>query len=129
MNAFQQLVEEEQKHINFIQNQLALLAGQPGDTNYGSALEQAGFFSQRAQSEFIDQSVAEAMVPNLPVLRMAYLIERDFAEFYEFAANQAEGDAKQVLTMLSQWEQGHERLFKYFYDKVFVEYSNMPWGG
>ena len=129
VNAFQQLVEEEQKHINFIQNQLALLEGLPGDSDYGLALEQAGFFSQRAQSEFIDQSVAEAMVPDLPVLRMAYLIERDFAEFYESSANQAEGDAKRVLAMLSQWERGPERLFKYFYDKAFEEYSNMPWGG
>ena len=129
VNAFLQLAEEEQKHINFIQNQISLLEGQVGDTEYGLVLEQSGFFSQRAQSEYIDQSVAEAMVPDLPVLRMAYLIERDFAEFYESTANQVDGDAKQVLYMLSQWERGHERLFKHFYDKAFEEYSNMPWGG
>jgi rubrerythrin len=129
VNAFKQLAEEEQKHINFIQNQIAILEGQVSDTDYGLALEQTGFFSQRAQSEYIDQSIAEAMVPDLPVLRMAYLIERDFAEFYESTANQVDGDAKRVLTMLSQWERGHERLFKHFYDKAFEEYSNMPWGG
>lgn len=129
VNAFQQLALEEQKHINFIQNQINILDGKTGIDKDGMLLEQAGFFSQRAQSEFLDQSVAEAMVPDLPVLRMAYLIERDFAEFYETAANQAEGEAKQVLSMLSQWERGHERLFKYFYDKAFEEYSNMPWGG
>ena len=129
VHAFQQLAAEEQKHINFIQNQIQILDGQAGVANYGSSLQQEGFFSQRAQSEFIDQSVAEAMVPDLPVLRMAYLIERDFAEFYEAAADSAEGDARQVLGMLSQWERGHERLFKYFYDKAFAEYSNMPWGG
>jgi rubrerythrin len=129
VNAFQQLAIEEQKHINFIQNQISILDGKSGNPDYGLMLEQAGFFSQRAQSESIDQSVAEAMVPDLPVLRMAYLIERDFAEFYESAANQAEGDAIQVLSMLSQWERGHERLFKHFYDKAFEEYSQMPWGG
>ncbi len=129
VNAFKQLAEEEQKHIHFIQNQIAILEGQVSNTDYGLVLEQAGFFSQRAQSEYIDQSVAEAMVPDLPVLRMAYLIERDFAEFYESTANQVDGDAKRVLTMLSQWERGHERLFKHFYDKAFEEYSNMPWGG
>jgi rubrerythrin len=130
VDAFQRLANEEQKHIDFIQYQIdTMKKGQAGDINYGLKLEQEGFFSQRAQSEVIEQSIAEAMVPDLPVLRMAYLIERDFAEFYETAADQAEGDAKQVLTMLSQWERRHERLFKLFYDKAFEEYSKMPWGG
>lgn len=130
VNAFTQLAGEEQKHIDFIQNQIDLISKeQTGNIDFGLKLEQAGFFSQRAQSEIIDQSVAEAMVPDLPVLRMAYLIERDFAEFYETAATQTEGDAKKVLGMLAQWERRHERLFKHFYDKAFEEYSKMPWGG
>jgi rubrerythrin len=130
VNAFQQLAGEEQKHINFIQNQIdSLNKGLTGDTVYGVEMERAGFFSQRAQSEIIDQTVAEAMVPDLPVLRMAYLIERDFAEYYEAMAVQVEGEAKQVLTMLSQWERRHERLFKLFFDRAFEEYSKMPWGG
>lgn len=130
VNAFQQLAGEEQKHIDFIQNQIDLLkVGKAGNIDYGMQLEQAGFFSQRAHSEIIDQTVAEAMVPDLPVLRMAYLIERDFAEFYETTASQAAGEAKQVLTMLSKWERIHERLFKHFYDQAFEEYSKMPWGG
>lgn len=130
VNAFQQLAGEEQKHIDFIQHQIDLLkAGLAGTTDYGIQLEQAGLFSQRAQSEIIDQKVAEAMVPDLPVLRMAYLIERDFAEFYESTAAQAEGEAKQVLSMLSKWERRHESLFKHFYDQAFEEYSKMPWGG
>lgn len=130
VEAFEQLAGEEQKHIEFIRNQIDLLdAGQSGGIDFGAQLEQMGFFSQRAQSEIIEQKVAEAMVPDLPVLRMAFLIERDFAEFYETSATQAEGEAKQVLTMLGQWERRHERLFKHFYDRAFEEYSKMPWGG
>jgi len=130
VNAFIQLAGEEQMHIEFIQSQIDRLdLGQGGASDPGIRLEQEGFFSQRAQSEIIDQSVAEAMVPDLPVLRMAYLIERDFAEFYESAASQAEGEAKQVLSMLSQWERRHESLFKMYYEKAFEEYSRMPWGG
>lgn len=88
VNAFQQLAGEEQKHIDFIQNQIDMMnQGLTGDVDYGIKLEQTGFFSQRAQSEIIDRTVAEAMVPDLPVLRMAYLIERDFAEFYESTAS------------------------------------------
>lgn len=130
VNAFQQLAGEEQKHIEFIQQQITLLnMGQTGNADYGVELEQAGFFSQRAQSEVIDQSVAEAMIPDLPVLRMAYLIERDFAEFYESMAAQASDEARKVLSMLSKWERRHERLFRSFFDQAFEEYSKMPWGG
>ena len=130
VGAFKTLAGEEQKHIEFIQQQLALYNAQAQpDVSQGAAWEAAGFFSQRAISEALDQTVFEAMVPDLPVLRMAYLIERDFAEFYEMAARQAEGDARPALEMLARWERGHEKLFKLFHDRAFEEYAQMPWGG
>jgi len=130
VGAFRQLAIEEQKHIDFIELQIkALDQGQAGNVSAGIELEKAGFFIQRASGEMIDQTVSEAMVPDLPVLRMAYLIERDFAEFYEMAAQETEGDAQQVLAMLSTWERGHEQYFKDWHDKVYREYAKMPWGG
>ena len=130
VSAFQQLAAEEQRHIEFIQVQLdALNKGEASDTSMGEELEKTGFFSQRADSEMLDQTVLEAMVPDLPVLRMAYLIERDFAEFYEMAAGKSEGEARQVLGMLAVWERGHERFFKELHDKAFEDYAQMPWGG
>lgn len=130
VQAFKQLAAEEQKHIDFINSQLdALGQGRGGDLAAGQSIEQAGFFSTRALSEGVDQSVTEAMIPDLPVLRMAYLIERDFAEFYEMAATKAEGPAKEVLSMLAHWERSHERLFKQLHDKAFELYAQMPWGG
>src|SRR5512136_1202736 len=110
VGAFKNLAAEEQKHIEFIQSQItALDKGTSPSAAMGMALEKEGFFSQRAISESLDQTVIEAMVPDLPVLRMAYLIEHDFAEFYEQAASKAEGEAKKVLSMLATWERGHER--------------------
>ena len=130
VGAFKQLALEEQKHIEFIQAQIdALGQGQASSAALGASLEKAGFFSQRATSEFIEQTVNEAMVADLPVLRMAYLIERDFAEFYELAAGKAEGETRQVLERLAQWERGHERLFRQLHDQAFEKYSEMPWGG
>jgi rubrerythrin len=130
VGAFKQLAAEEQKHIEFIQAQLnALDKGESPNTSMGIELEKAGFFSQRAESEMLDQTVLEAMVPDLPVLRMAYLIERDFAEFYEMAAGKSEGEAKKTLEMLTNWERGHERFFKQLHDEAFEEYAQMPWGG
>jgi rubrerythrin len=130
VGAFKQLALEEQKHIEFIQSQIESLdKGEAPNVAMGLQLQQAGFFSQRAQAEAIDQTVAEAMVPDLPVLRMAYLIERDFTEFYSMAASQAQGEARQVLDMLATWEHGHEKLFKHMHDKAFEQYAKMPWGG
>jgi rubrerythrin len=125
--AFRAIAAEEQKHIDFIQAQINAL--NDGKTAPTPELPKAGFFADRASSENVEQSVSEAMVADLPVLRMAYLIERDFAEFYTQAASQAEGDAKVILDMLARWESGHERLFKSMHDKAFEKYSGMPWGG
>ncbi|HCM97121.1 MAG: hypothetical protein A2X25_13195 [Chloroflexi bacterium GWB2_49_20] len=130
VGVFKKLAQEEQKHIDFIQRQIELVSqDKPADLEMGTNLEQMGYFSLRASSEFIEQTVSEAMVPDLPVLRMAYLIERDFAEFYEKAAKNTSGDAREVLETLAFWERRHESLFKELHDKAFEEYSGMPWGG
>ena len=127
---FRRLAAEEQKHIEFIRAQIdALDQGEAPNTAMGAELQEEGFFSQRAESEMLDQTMLEAMVPDLPVLRTAYLIERDFADFYEMAAGKSEGEAKAVLEILARWERGHERLFKRLHDTAFEEYAQMPWGG
>lgn len=125
--AFKAIAAEEQKHIDFIAAQLAALNA--GVQPQKPELPASGFFAERAANENIEQSVSEAMVADLPVLRMAYLIERDFAEFYTYAAARAEGEAKSTLEMLAHWEAGHERLFKRLHDKAFEQYASMPWGG
>jgi rubrerythrin len=131
INAFKRLVNEEQRHIEYIQYQIDMLEGKPADFPEPAVppLQTNDVFAGRASKEGIEDSIAEAMVADLPVLRMAYLIERDFAEFYEQSAAQFEGEAREVLSMLANWERSHERLFKSFHDKAFNEYLNMPWGG
>jgi hypothetical protein len=130
IGAFKNLAAEEQKHIEFIQNQIDLIKkGAPADLSLAEEMQKEGFFSHRAVTESIDSTTLESMVPDLPVLRMAFLIERDFSEFYEKAAEKAEGDSKKALKMLAEWEREHEQLFKQYYDKAFEEYSRMPWGG
>jgi rubrerythrin len=133
--AFRRLAAEEQMHIVFIQDHLETLDKgtaadmAPATPAAGAALPGRGIFSQRAEAELLDQTVVEAMVPDLPVLRTAYLIERDFAEFYEMAAARTEGDAQEALKMLAYWERRHEALFKKLHDRAFEEYAQMPWGG
>ncbi|MCS6907014.1 MAG: ferritin family protein [Anaerolineales bacterium] len=127
--AFKVLAQEEQKHIFFIEKQLTALAEGQSAPITEESLQPTSFFTQRAEIEKVEQSVAQAMVADLPVLRMAYLIERDFAEFYQMAAAKAEGAAKQVLHSLAEWERTHEALFKAMHDTLFERYAQMPWGG
>ena len=131
--AFKAIALEEQKHIEYIQAQLELLDGKSGEQVAAESphgeLASSEYFADRAGKEMIEQTVQEAMVADLPVLRMTYLIERDFSEFYARAAAQAEGEPRQVLQMLADWEAGHERLFKRMHDQSFERYAGMPWGG
>lgn len=128
-DAFKALAKEEEKHIFYIQNLLNSLSEGSSPAAAEPNFTPSSFFTQRATAEQIDQSVTEAMVADLPVLRMAYLIERDFAEFYEMSASKAEGDAKQALASLAAWERSHEELFKKMHDALFERYAQMPWGG
>jgi rubrerythrin len=124
---FRTLAEEEQRHIDYIEALLAHL--DRGEAVPAAGLEPGGLFAARAESEYLDQSIIESMIPDVAVLRTAYLIERDFAEFYEMAAERAGGEAGDSLRALAQWERGHERLFKELHDRVFEMYAGMPWGG
>jgi len=127
---FRRLAAEEQKHIQFIESLIEELdGGGAADAGIAAELDQGGFFQDRFESEMLDQTVIEAMAPDLPILRMAYLIERDFSEFYEMAASKAEGHPRAALTMLAKWERSHEQLFKALHDAIFEEYASMPWGG
>ena len=127
--AFKAIAKEEQRHIEFIQAQINALDAKEANKQVAPNLDETEFFANRADKEMIEQTVNEAMVADLPVLRMAYLIERDFSEFYHQAASKAEGDAKIILEMLARWEAGHERLFKRMHDDAFEKYAEMPWGG
>lgn len=129
-SAFRELANEEQKHILFIQGQIAALdKGQLSAAGVTDELARGDFFTARAHAEMLDQTVLEAMVPDLPVLRTAYLIERDFADFYENSSKQADGEAKILLEKLANWERKHEALFKSLHDKAYAIYNEMPWEG
>jgi rubrerythrin len=127
---FTQLASEEEKHIEFIKKMIAgFEKGQEFTAKEEFGTEPGGFFSRRAESEKLDQAVLESMVPTCTVLRMAYLIERDFVEFYQKFARETEGELREALLTLAQWERGHEEFIKAYHDRLFDQYIHMPWGG
>ncbi len=69
--------------------------------------------------------ISEEDMSDLSVVRMAYLMESDFALFYKSASATVEdGEAKKALLELAAWEEQHREMFR-------TQYENMlknSWG-
>ncbi|NVM24979.1 MAG: hypothetical protein HWN70_03535 [Desulfobacterales bacterium] len=132
MSAFKRLIEEEQRHIEFI-NQILKDLKEGEEINPSKikevVLEPTNYFDARAKSEFLQQCIEGSMVPDVTVFNTAWLIERDLSEFYANMAKNTEGKAKEAFTMLSEWEKVHEEFFREYRDKLSETYAKMPWGG
>ena len=132
VSAFKRLIEEEEKHIEFIQGILKDLKERSNielSIIKGVVLEPTDYFDKRAKSEFLHQCIEGSMVPDVTVFNTAWLIEKDLNEFYEKMALQTEGVAKDAFMMLAKWEKAHERFFREYRDKLSEVYAKMPWGG
>ena len=58
-------------------------------------------------------------ISDLMVLRMAYLIEKEFEEFYKNAIKAVEDEAaKKILQELSVWESQHKEYFERQYEQL-----------
>lgn len=132
VTAFKRLIEEEKKHIHFIEGILADLE-RGGDIEPGTvqevALDHVNYFDDRAASEFLQQCVEGSMIPDVTVFNTAWLIEKDLSDFYGRMAEKTEGKAGQALQMLAKWEHEHEKFFRQYRDKLSEVYASMPWGG
>lgn len=132
ISAFKRLIEEEQRHIEFI-NQILKDLKEGEEINpleiKEMVLEPTNYFDERAKSEFLQQCIEGSMVPDVTVFNTAWLIERDLSEFYANMARNTEGKAKEAFTMLSEWEKVHEEFFREYRDKLSETYAKMPWGG
>jgi rubrerythrin len=132
ISAFKRLIEEERKHIEFI-NQILKDLKEGEEINPSKikeiVLEPTNYFDARAKSEFLQRCIEGSMVPDVTVFNTAWLIERDLSEFYANMAKNTEGKAKEAFTMLSEWEKVHEEFFREYRDKLSETYARMPWGG
>jgi rubrerythrin len=132
ISAFKRLIQEEEHHILFIKRIIeGLKQGNPIELSPGKSLilEPTDYFDDRAKTEFLQQCLEGSMVPEVTIFNTAWLIEKDLSDFYEKMSKQTEGKIREAFRILSNWEKGHERLFREFRDKFSETYSKMPWGG
>ena len=132
VSAFERLIKEEEKHIEFLNR---LIAEVKAGKKIGLAdvdevvLKPTDYFDARARSEFLQRCVEGSMVPDVTVFNLAWLIEKDLSEFYQAMAKKTEGEAKLALSLLADWESSHEKFFRQFRDILSETYGRMPWGG
>ncbi len=114
------LADMEKQHVQFIMELLD--KGTRGDEISLETDEPADFFEQRELSELSRFSL-ESIAGDISVVRMAYLIEKDFEEFYKKAAQESqEEDISSVFSELAHWENGHKRALMELYDELKKEY-------
>lgn len=112
---FEQLVQMEQLHIDYITD-LLKTRSIPQEIS----LYKTSDFEIR---ELEESSGDINSMTDLSILRMAYLIEHDFAVFYENVAKNISDDAlKKVLLELSSWEKSHRDMLKDLYDEAMKNF-------
>lgn len=128
---FQKLAKIEGEHYKYLEHQLNnYIEKKEFDLSDQVIDREEDIFKNREKSEHIEETLAESDIPDMTILRTAYLIERDFKEFYQNAAENADDEGiKKIFTKLAKWEEGHENLFKKEYDRLMKEYMSLPWGG
>ena len=130
---FLELADIEMKHYEFLKSLLDTYLDTKTikiDPDMIEREEDMDIFKEREESEKIEYTLEQSDIPDLTILRMSYLIERDYKEFYQgIADNSEDEDIKEVFNTLAKWEAGHEELFKTEYNRLMKEYMNLPWGG
>lgn len=128
---FLKLAKDEMEHYDFLKRHLDKYI-KNDKFKIEERIEEVDLdiFEQRAKTEHLEATIEESFVPDITVLRLAYLIERDYKEFYEEAARNAdEPIIKELFETLAAWEAGHEIIFKEEHDRRMKEYMTLPWGG
>ena len=127
-NVFKRIIEEEEKHVEYIERILKGL--KQGPTLEASdfkvkSLKKTQFFDKKTRTEFIKQFKEGSQLPDVAIFNTAWLLEKDISEFYANMASQTEGEAKKALGMLAQWERGHEEFFREYRDRLLKVYSDI----
>lgn len=118
---FSMLVEMEEEHAHYIKKLMEKYENEKKlDINFEE--DDSNLFKKRELEEITGGTVEE-MTLDLTVLRMAYLIEDDFTNFYKNAAEKVENEeAKKLFKKLSKWEETHRDILYSMYKELSSEY-------
>ncbi len=107
---FGDLQEMERDHALYLEKQLKNLEGGKGLD--ALPIEDEDKFEARLKQQKIETKKLAGDLADFSIIRLAYLIEKDFKEYYAKAAAKSQGQEKDILLKLSDWEQNHADLMK-----------------
>jgi rubrerythrin len=112
------LAEMESEHAELLQRRYNALKEKSEWLPFTEELKGGDIFQKRFEAEKTTKADLESDLSDITILRMAYLIENDLAEFYKKAASNIENpEGKRLFTALSNWEVEHKNaLYKLYQD-------------
>lgn len=123
---FQDLAQMEKEHTEFIRRLMKEIENRQELTDIPKDTQQ--IFEKQYTEQRIEKTSQEDDLMDLAVLRMAYLIEKDFMEFYEKAAkNEKNEKLKRILEILRDWEEGHKKIIEEQIREI-IEKNNLELG-
>lgn len=70
-------------------------------------------FQKNLERKRMDKNPPKGDMADLKIIRMAYLVEKDFAHYYSKSAKLLEdGPGKDLLLTLASWEENHMQMMK-----------------
>ena len=108
---FESLVDMEDQHYNILKQQLDRLEKNSEIQKLDLTHSEGDNIINERAAELKDLN-EDFDVSELPILRMAYAMESDFATYYQNAAEKVEEEnAKELLLTLAKWEIKHRDDF------------------
>ncbi len=113
---FNELANTQDKHFKVLQKMIDIVEKDEKFDELEVKKLKGGSDIFKLNTEIFDKADFTDIVEDLPILKLAYSLENDFAEFYQKAAEKAENkDAKKLLEKLAQWKISHK---DYFSDEI-----------
>lgn len=112
------LAEMEKEHAELLQGRYKTLKEKGEWLPLPADIQAGNIFQERFEAEKTTKADLESDLSDITILRMAYLIENDLAEFYKNAAEKIEdSEGKRLFMTLSNWEVEHKNaLYKLYQD-------------
>ena len=121
---FESLAKEERRHYDILKKEYENIEVNQewSGTENLDEFKGENIFEVRKEAEDISTEDLKSSTSDISILRMAYLIENDFAEFYKKAVDNTEDPkGKKMLETLYEWENEHRKVFYEEYQKAMKD--------
>ena len=109
---FEHLSKMEEEHANYLKKQIDNIEKGNGLDSLPDSKDD-DIFIKRMEQQKIETSSLDSDLGDFSIIRMAYLIERDFEKFYQSSAENADDkNIEDIFQRLSRWENGHAEMLK-----------------